>query len=71
MESGAVPPKKKTHLVKCVILVTTAKMVFSSSALVLAAIAIASASNVVDLVPDTFDDIVNGERAVFVEFYAP
>ena len=33
--------------------------------------ALAAASNVVDLTPDTFDDIVNGDRAVFVEFYAP
>ncbi|EDQ89759.1 uncharacterized protein MONBRDRAFT_20807 [Monosiga brevicollis MX1] len=37
-------------------------------ALVMAA---ATASDVIDLTPDTFDDIINGDRPALVEFFAP
>jgi len=40
--------------------------------LALAAIVVfASASSVVELTPDNFDSVVNGEKSVFVEFFAP
>lgn len=44
------------------------------AAAALAALALlhgAAASNVLDLTPETFDDVVNGDRHVLVEFFAP
>jgi len=37
----------------------------------LCAVAIASASSVVELTPDNFDTVVDGSKSVFVEFFAP
>eukprot|EP00730_Choanoeca_flexa_P004599 TRINITY_DN11745_c0_g3_i1.p1 TRINITY_DN11745_c0_g3~~TRINITY_DN11745_c0_g3_i1.p1 ORF type:complete len:351 (+),score=107.48 TRINITY_DN11745_c0_g3_i1:1097-2149(+) len=42
-----------------------------ASVLPFALVAITAASNVVDLTPDNFDDVVNGDKPAFVEFYAP
>lgn len=44
----------------------------NSVVLVLSALAVlCSASNVIDLTKDNFDEIINGDRAAFVEFFAP
>jgi len=40
-------------------------------AVFVALLAAATASAVVDLVPDNFDSVVDGSKGVFVEFYAP
>lgn len=37
----------------------------------LALVAAAAQAAVVDLTPDNFDKVVNGDKAVLVEFYAP
>jgi protein disulfide-isomerase A6 len=43
----------------------------SISFLFAAAIAVVTASNVVDLTPDNFDDVVGTGKPALVEFFAP
>ena len=43
----------------------------STSIIFLALISLSLSSNVVDLTNDNFDEIVNGDKNVFVEFFAP
>ena len=42
-----------------------------SAASLLALASVAAASDVIDLTPDTFDDTVNPESLMLVEFFAP
>jgi protein disulfide-isomerase A6 len=44
---------------------------YKVAALLALLIACAAASNVVELTPDNFDDVVDGSKAAFVEFFAP